>query len=208
MCKECGFNQTKVIAVLHSTSTKIREFIRTFCKQTMLLILQVKCSIHTPRPGSQAAETPHWSNKTYSRLTPWKGTYIDLHLPQCLLNGKEQKSIAREIAFSGFKVLQVMQKRKLLKAKQPAVSFPQRSYFCLAIALVIYVDVAMAQSSGLIWNTDENYPLITRARCIIIISLSAKDLIENYEYLSGIRILTSSNDFLIQYWRKPTDSFN
>lgn len=101
-----------------------------------------------------------------------------------------------------------MQEKQLLEVKQPGASCPQRSYFCLAFALVIYVDVAMAQSSGLIWNTDENCPLITRAGCIIIISLSARDLIDNYEYLSGIRILTSSNDLIIQCWRKATDSFN
>lgn len=204
MGKEYGLNQTKVIAVLHGTFTKIRNFLwenktSDFCEWS---------APHTLRPGSQAAEPTYWNNGTYSRLTPWEGTCIDLHLSQRLLNGKEQKSIAREIAFSAFKVLQVMQKRKLLKLKQPAVSFPQRSYFCLAFALVIYVDVAMAQSSGLIWNTDENYPLITRARCIIIISLSARDLIDNYEYLSGIRILTSSNDLMIQCWRKAIDSFN
>lgn len=66
----------------------------------------------------------------------------------------------------------------------------------------------MAQSNGLILNTDENYQLITRARCIIINSLSARNPIDNYEYLSGISILTSSNDLRIQCCRKATNSFN
>lgn len=74
-----------------------------------------------------------------------------------------------------------MQKKKMLKVKQPPVSFPHRTYFCLQFALVIYIDVAMAQSNGLIWNTDENYQLITRTRYIMIISLSARNLIDNYE---------------------------
>lgn len=65
----------------------------------------------------------------------------------------------------------------------------------------------MAQSNGLILNTDENH-LITRARCIIIISLSARNLIDNYEYLSGISILTSNNDLITECWRKATNSFN
>lgn len=105
-------------------------------------------------------------------------------------------------------MLQVMQKKKQLKVKQPAVSFPHRTYFCLAFALVIYIDVATAQCNGLILNTDENYELITRVRCIIIISLSARNLKDNYEYLSGISILKSSNDLVIQCWRKATDSFS
>lgn len=78
-------------------------------------------------------------------------------------------------------MLLVMQKKKMLKVKQPPVSFPHRTYFCLTFALVIYIDVAMAQSNGLIWNTDENYQLITRTRYIMIISLSARNLIDNYE---------------------------
>jgi len=72
---------------------------------------------------------------------------------------------------------------------------------------VIYIDVAMAQSNGLILNTDENYQLIIKTRCMIIISLSARSLVDNYEYLSGISILTSSNNLIIQCWRKATDSF-
>lgn len=101
-----------------------------------------------------------------------------------------------------------MQKKKLLKIQQPTVSSPHRTYFCLASALVIYIDVAIAQSNGLILNTDENYQLITRARCIIVISLSPRNLIDKYEYLSGISILTSSNDLIIQCWRKATNSPN
>lgn len=100
-----------------------------------------------------------------------------------------------------------MQKKKILKVKQPAVSFPHRTYFCLTFAMVIYIDVAMAQSNGLILNTDENYELITRARCIIIISLPARNLVDNYEYLSGITILMSSDDLIIQCWRKATYYF-
>lgn len=90
-----------------------------------------------------------------------------------------------------------------MKIKQSPLSFPHRIYFCLAFALVIYIHVAIAQSDGLICNTDESYQLITRTRRIVIISLSARSVIDNYDYFRG----RGSNDLITQYWRKGTDFF-
>lgn len=90
-----------------------------------------------------------------------------------------------------------------MKIKQSPLSFPHRIYFCLAFALVIYIHVAIAQSNGLICNTDESYQLITRTRRIVIISLSARSVIDNYDYFRG----RGSNDLITQYWRKGTDFF-
>lgn len=85
-------------------------------------------------------------------------------------------------------------KEEIIKVKRPPLPFSQRIYFCLAFALVIYIHVAIAQSNGLICNTDESYQLIRRTRRIMIISLSARSLIDNYEYFRG----RSINDLISQ----------
>lgn len=118
-----------------STSTKMREFIRAFSNLILLLILQINCctdcktSVPSCRSIILKQKSIFWAHHMERHMhkspcTPvlpkWKRTKINSK-KNCIFRFQSVASNAEE--------------KKRQKVKEPAVSFPHRTYFLFSICI-------------------------------------------------------------------------
>lgn len=144
-----------------STTRKMKEFVRTFCKLTLVVLLH-----RQQDQGHKVQKHPIRTKKKHILSSPHR----KLHA-QCLLKWERTKINNKRYCIFRFQSAASNEEEKSTESKATSGVLPTQNLLFFSICIGDYIDAAMVQSKRLILNTDENYQLLTTARCIIKISI-------------------------------------